>query len=197
MKSLIDVHCLHLLDENPTWAQQCEVSLSSEPIVIHHGPGIIGHVGQGRAWGFAQGTLPFVSYVDPDDYVLPGGFSACAKVLKKNPQIAVVGTREYRVGVNGEIRAYNHSFPGPHHLLVFRREAIQEDLTRLADFPHAPEPWLLARLKKRFGHCALWLIDQPYYVWRVHEHGWHRRTRVEHAALMKRLREKDDGMDLE
>ena len=196
MNTMIDVHILNMPNDRQDWAKQCETSLAQEPVIVHNLDGVIGNVGAGRALGFAQGNLPFVSYVDPDDYVLPGGFAACAKILTDHPQISCVGTREYRIGVNGEIPAYNRSHSGPHHLLVFRRDAILPELDRLSTLPHAPEPWLMARLKQRFGHCALWLIDEPYYVWRVHDQGWHLRTRVEHASFMRRLREKADGLDL-
>ena len=196
MDIFVDVHCLHLPNENSVWAKQSRDALQKEPVIAHHLDGVIGNVGQGRALGFSQGTLPFVSYVDPDDYCLPGGFAACVQILIDHPKIACVGTREYRIGKNDGIPAYNHSRPGPHHLMVFRRDAIASELERLATFPYAPEPWLLARLKQRFGHCALWLLDEPYYVWRVHDQGWHLRKRTEHALLMRQIREKADGLDL-
>jgi len=82
----IDVHVLLLPDTNQEWWQQCQDSLRNEPINLHVVDGVTGHVGQGRAKGFALGTAPYVCRVDPDDLVLPGGFSACIEALDMHPE---------------------------------------------------------------------------------------------------------------
>jgi len=66
MEPRIDVHLL-TLNEPAEWREACIASLDSAPIQLHVLQGIPGRIGEARAGGYAQGTLPLVSFVDPDD----------------------------------------------------------------------------------------------------------------------------------
>ena len=84
---MIDVHMILLGDENPEWLAQCIQSLADEPVALHIVRGEFGHIGKWRAKGFRLGTNPYVAYVDPDDYVLPGAFAACAALLDSSADV--------------------------------------------------------------------------------------------------------------
>ncbi|MCH8857739.1 MAG: hypothetical protein IIA03_16260, partial [Proteobacteria bacterium] len=47
--------------------------MRSEPCTVHVLQGTEGNIAAGRERGFAMGTHPYVTYVDSDDFVLPGG----------------------------------------------------------------------------------------------------------------------------
>lgn len=87
---MIDVHTILLGDENPEWLAKMVQSLADEPVALHIVRGEYGHIGKWRAEGFARGANPYVSYVDPDDWVLPGAFAACIALLDETPGIDAV-----------------------------------------------------------------------------------------------------------
>ena len=59
MEPRIDVHLL-TLNEPAEWRDACIASLEDAPIQLHVLPGIPGRIGEARAAGYAQGTLPLV-----------------------------------------------------------------------------------------------------------------------------------------
>ena len=88
---MIDVHIL--THNEPQWQiDRCLESLKDEPINLHivHGfdewPPY-----QGRALGFSKGTAPYVSYVDPDDYIVPGAFTKLLAVIESGDYDAAHG----------------------------------------------------------------------------------------------------------
>jgi Phage lysozyme len=60
MEPRIDVHLLNL-NEPAEWRETCIASLEGAPIQLHVLPGIPGRIGEARAAGYAQGTLPLVA----------------------------------------------------------------------------------------------------------------------------------------
>ena len=79
-RPLIDCHVLHLPGERVDWRAWCDDSLDANraDIRIHHLEGIPGAYMKARYEGFKQGRLQFVSYVDPDDWVVGvGAFELC------------------------------------------------------------------------------------------------------------------------
>lgn len=185
---MIDVHVLTLPNDRQDWFKQCMMSLKDEPVNVHILDGVVGNIGQARVNGFTQGDAKFVSYVDPDDYVLPGGFAAGIQALEENPSIPCAYTYEYRLGINESIRSYNSFHRAPHHLLMFRRELIERYFSELVMQKYTPEPWLLRQLGKDFGHRALWEITEPHYVWRLHDKSWTWTNRQKVAESSRSLR---------
>ena len=91
---MIDVHVLTYSGTDPAWLGQCLASLASEPCTVHVLEGVEGSVGQGRAHGYQLGVHEFVSYVDSDDFVLPGVMGACLAALRTHRAVV---TRERRL----------------------------------------------------------------------------------------------------
>lgn len=72
---MLDVHVLTLADTPAEWVRERDESIKAAveragfPVHVHYVDGVIGHIGQGRAKGFACGASPYVGYVDDDDFV--------------------------------------------------------------------------------------------------------------------------------
>lgn len=179
----IDVHLL-TLDEPAEWRQECLASLAGAPIRLHLVPGIPGRVGKARTAGFARGTLPLVSFVDPDDRYEAGAFASLADALDACPSAVLAYTDEALMDEQGRdtsVRrlAYSafqhaHSASHVHGLIVMRRSAVEPVLTRIADLD-AGADWLLTRLvARRGGVLHLPLVGRH---WRQHPNQHHRRAR--------------------
>jgi len=186
---MIDVHVLTLPTDRKDWFDLCIASLKDEPINLHILDGIQDKIGQARVNGFAQGSSDFVSYVDPDDYVLPGGFARCEEALTQHSSVACAYTFEYRTGINGTIRSYNSYHHGKHHLVVFRRSFLENYYERLKEQNILPEVWLLKQIEKNFKHKAFFEIAEPFYVWRIHDQSWTQRERIKVSKESRLLRE--------
>lgn len=87
----IDVHVLHLPTDNKVWTERCSASLATEPVNVIDLPGVVGDYWKSRCLGFHLGKAPYVSFVDPDDFVLPGAFEACQKELDADKDKNLVG----------------------------------------------------------------------------------------------------------
>lgn len=179
----IDVHIL-TLDEPTEWREACIASLAGAPIRLHRLPGIPGRVGQARAAGFARGTLPLASFVDPDDRYEAGAFASLADALDAYPSAVLAYTDEALMDEQGRdtsVRrlAYSafqhaHSASHVHGLIVMRRSAVEPVLTRIAELD-AGADWLLTRLvAQRGGVLHLPLVGRH---WRQHPNQRHRRAR--------------------
>lgn len=178
----IDVHIL-TLDDPTEWREACIASLAGAPIRLHRLPGIRERVGQARAAGFARGTLPLVSFVDPDDRYEAGAFASLADALDAYPSAVLAYTDEALMDEDGRplgVRrlAYSafqhaHSASHVHGLIVMRRSAVEPVLTRIAELD-AGADWLLTRLvAQRGGVLHLPLVGRH---WRQHPNQHHRRT---------------------
>lgn len=116
MNNLIDVHLI--THNEPQWQlDRCLDSLKSEPINLRifqgfdEWPPI-----QGRALGYSKGTAPYVSYVDPDDYIVPGAFTKLLTAIQSGDYDAAYGWEIVIIkGVQGKILKV------PHHAFVLRR----------------------------------------------------------------------------
>lgn len=160
---MIDVHVLTHSGTRADWLDQCLESLAREPCTVHVVQGVEGNIAAGREIGFGLGEHPYVTFVDSDDYVLPGAMDAICEALQQTPSVCA---REMVLAENGGLY-------GPmtkHHLFALRRSVIA---------PHLP------RYGQRFAqtHCVTALarichpheIDAVTYVWRQHDKQTHRR----------------------
>lgn len=163
---MIDVHILHLPHERREWRTACDESLAGEPdIAIHHLDGIPGDYFGSRRMGFAVGRLPFVSYVDPDDVILPGAFGDCLAFLHAHPLNTAVYTRSYKITYGEWLFEELHA-RRPHQLIVARREYV------LAVLPFARSD---ADLWEQVAHHGpIHRLNTFGYVWRDHADGHHR-----------------------
>lgn len=157
---MIDVHVLTHSGTRSDWLAQCLQSLASEPCTVHVIAGTEGNIAAGRARGFAMGVHPLVTFVDSDDYVLPGAMSAMCDALK-----------DADAAVSREMVLHDGELRGPiagHHLHALRRATIA---------PHLPS--YATRFAGR--HCSVALreiarptcVDAVTYVWRLHERQSH------------------------
>lgn len=152
---MIDVHVLTHSGTRPEWLAQCLESLASEPCTVHVVAGTEGNIAAGRERGFALGHEPYLTFVDSDDYVLPGAMAALCAGLAEHD--AVVGCEAHLWG--DQLRGH---VPG-HHLWGVRRAVLA---------PHLPG-W---GERNRYEHCvnALARVARPEqindltYVWRRH-----------------------------
>lgn len=159
---MIDVHVLTHEGTRSDWLDQCLASLEGEGVTVHVVDNAGRSVGEGRARGYALGTHPYVSYVDSDDYVLPGCFAACRAGLETHHAVVTME----RV-VKGDF-----VFPAPrpeHAVVVYRRSDVEPHLHRLAASPHTAD-WYLRRLLRPVQ------LAFEGYVWRVHADGDHHKT---------------------
>ena len=182
-----DVHVI----VNPKYRQyhgECWLSLWLEPITLHYIPATEGHIGIGRYNGFNSGICEFVSFVDDDDYVIPGIFDKCYQALDANPDAIGVVTKEQRL-VNGELQEPNQIdlnthwvsyFKSMHHILMFRRERILPFVELIKDCNTGEIAYLLIEVLAAGNQFCL--VDEVGYVWRIHGdsacntlkmNGWH------------------------
>ena len=112
--NLIDVHII-TFDETKEEIERCLASLDDQPINIYMVDGIKEWPPvQGRAKGYAMGNAPFVSYVDPDDFVYPGCYETLLSAISDKD--AAYGFEDvYRDGVKIGVCVM------PHHAFLLRR----------------------------------------------------------------------------
>jgi hypothetical protein len=173
---MLDVHVLTIPSYPAEFIAECEASIAAAverapfPVQVHVLAGEVGHIGRGRARGYALGTFPYVTCVDCDDYLLPDAFSNMADALKQYP--SAVFTPERVLTSNGELT------PGldRHHLMVLKREHLID---------HATWP-VYGDLAQLYAIDGIQL-DEPGYVWR--RQGQHDSTRLRrrHPEMHQRL----------
>lgn len=166
---MIDVHMLTLPNESKKFKQQCLDSLINEPITLHLCSGIYNNIALARSNAFLIGNLPYQSFVDPDDWVLSGGFTACLNVLESNSNIHVVYTHEFIADLVGNYHLTNVK-KWCHHLIVFRRQILHLYLYAMQQWkwPNKQSEcqWIVDQIKQDYGKQTVYEIKTPYYVWR-------------------------------
>ena len=178
MELRIDVHLL-TLNEPAEWREACIASLDGAPIQLHVLPGIPGRIGEARAAGYAQGTLPLVSFVDPDDLYEPSAFTQLADALDACPQAVMAYSRWQHANSASHV----------HGLIVMRRSAVEAVLKETTDLNNFAD-WLLTLLvAKRGGVLYLPIVGRH---WRQHPQQSHRTgdpeavRRIRHASNLWR-----------
>lgn len=167
---MIDVHLLIMPGERADWRKQCLASLRGEPAQVRVIPGKVDDLGGARAEAFLEGTSPYVSWVDPDDYVLPGGFQACIHVMKQDNSVAAC-TQEYVTGISGKIIDVTQPKDWIHHLIVLKRDIAIKHLSVLRNWDHKSSQISEGRYFIEFllsHQYPVSFVKQPYYVWRRH-----------------------------
>ena len=192
-----DVHVI--VDETHTeFHQQCLDSLKDEPINLHLIPGTPGHIGVGRYAGFSAGSAEFVSFVDDDDYIIPGIFQKCYDVLDRCPDACGVITKEQRLHEGTlyppvEIpldQGWVNMVKRMHHIVMVRREVVEPFIPRMKKWAFQSEDMLWSHLIAS-GH-KFEILDEVGYIWRLHEKGAHK-LMVPSEELKKELKKLYEG----
>lgn len=120
---MLDVHVL-VMHYTPTEeVDRCvdsithAASLCAFPVRLCLLNGVVGHIGRGRATGYALGHQLYVTYVDDDDEVMPLAFAQMEDALKQ--RVAAVFTPELQQQ-NGQ----RSKGPSHHHLIAIRRDKL-------------------------------------------------------------------------
>ena len=176
----IDVHLL-TLNESAEWREACIASLDGAPIQLHIVSGIAGHIGEARTAGFAAGSLPLVSFVDPDDLYEASAFTQLADALDACPRAVMAYTDEALMDETGRDIAerrlaysrwqHANSASHVHGLIVMRRSTVEAALAETTDLNNFAD-WLLTLLvAKRGGVLHLPIVGRH---WRQHSQQSHR-----------------------
>lgn len=183
MTHLIDVHVLHSQHEYQPWWEQCLQSLQNQPINIFELDGIPGDIRQARYNGFTQGTAPYVSFVDPDDFVYPDTYQKCLEELQLNPHVCGVYTmshviRDDQVDLMHEYRPWSLELHSTnicevHQVTVMKRELVLDCYKQC--FDDIPlhlynQAYLYLHLAQ---HSPWKAINHIGYGWRDHNGGNH------------------------
>ena len=113
---MIDVHIIKF--DEPQWQiDRCLESLKDEPVTLHIVQGFYEWPPyQGRALGYSKGTAPYVSYVDPDDYLVPGAFTKLLTAIESGDYDAAYG---WEVVIRNGVQC--NTVKSAHHAFVLRR----------------------------------------------------------------------------
>lgn len=173
----VDVHIAIGHDE--PWLTDCVNSLMREDVNIWFVPKIEGDTAAAREAGFRKGSAPYVSFVDPDDLVVPGVFERCVAALDQHWEWVGCYTDESLITADGdflmhgwsidprpfEAMGYRHELmQGIHHLRVLRRSIVERCLPLKTK--RMPEPVLMHEMRKygELGHIPI-----VGYHWRIHK----------------------------
>lgn len=121
---MLDVHILVLPGRDPSVVARCIESARDATVHagfrvdIHLIDGIIGHIGQGRASGYAKGEHPYVTCIDDDDFVTQNAFAQMGETLRRH-QHQAIATPEW-IERNG----YRSEGKDRHHLIAYRRSVL-------------------------------------------------------------------------
>lgn len=169
---MLDVHIL-LHHSQPDWLEECRRSINAAveaagyPVAVHWLEGKDGHIGQGRAKGYALGIHPYVTCVDDDDYLLPCAFRNLREGIEGN-HVAISTL---------ELRLQNACFTKGrqrHHLIAYRRASLIDhaawpscgDVAQIESI--RPDDWFD--------------VERPGYVHRLYSHSAARRLRKENPG---------------
>ena len=183
----IDVHILHMPNENQNWWEECKQSLNNHPINIHELSAIEGDQWTARLNGFRAGNAPYISFVDPDDVVKPDIFQKCLDILESNPNICGVYTNSEIVDEKGKVigpRLMNDKdqwtmerhlrLPTPVHQIAVMRRDVFEQAIELIGEPLNTHGLVEFMIFSYIAVVAPWyFLDEIGYQWRRHNDGVH------------------------
>lgn len=167
---MIDVHLLLRGNENMDWLRQCRASLEGHPITLFVEPGIEGDLNCARMDAIAKGSAEFVSFVDPDDIVLPGAFQVCLDAIDGH---GGAYTRELLIRADGSVIGENRQPGTPrtnpmvaHHVVVVRRSVVERVEQRVRQHKFGCW-WMLCAAADVLG--GMQPTGTLGYKWRMHE----------------------------
>lgn len=173
----VDTHILvHHGAKHPDWLDQCLASLESEPTNVLLVRSTETNIGALRALAFQLGTAPYVCFVDDDDYVRPGAFTAALGAIDGHvgayTDIAALSPagelREYQQSPWNWERQCQRPIHEVCHLHVLQRSVVEPLLPNLASWPSLEEAWLLAKMAQAGSFIH---VPFPGYVKRTATQG--------------------------
>ncbi len=192
MLTVIDLHILnHVPSTRPEWWQEClasaKVAEAAGLCMLHIVEATGDNIGANRAAAFRLGQLPFVACLDNDDVLIPEGIPAMLQALAERPEVCGVYSDRSQIDATGktlftlrrgpwtpdfQIRQYDF----PHHLAIYRREAVMPHLDTMATFNNYSE-FVLAGLATRFG--PWWHIPTIAYQRRENDYYVNHRREID------------------
>jgi hypothetical protein len=183
MSKPIDVVIMCRPSDDKDKFQRCLKSLSNEPVNIYIIDGIEGCIGKGRYNSLLTGTEKWVSFVDPDDEVIPGIYN---KLLQYDADVVycnelIIGEESKRIhyGWSSDPSTFewiperfrsifwdkdNSTYF--HHRGIFKRDSALQHATMLSNKHECAEIHLMREMQdagKKIVHC------QEYgYIWKIH-----------------------------
>lgn len=183
---MIDVHIIQDSTRPKEWFDVAVNSIPTTICNVHIINKRNRSIAENRYEGFISGDSEYISFVDDDDYALPGAFEKCLETLENNKELAGTGTLESVIR-NGEIispsdydiermqnilndadRSWNQ-WKIMHHLVILRRSSIEPYLYNLnGKYPEIA-------LYKSLYEAGLKTKVLPFsgYVWRQHDNNYH------------------------
>lgn len=158
---MLDIHVLMVRSTPAAWVEQRRASIAAAAasagyeVSVHEIPGEPGHIGRGRAAGYALGAHPYVTYIDDDDYLLEGGLSMLASHFAAGHDAIFPG----ELHLHGSV--LKPGYP-KHHLIAYRRDVATA-------FDH--ENWAACGDIALSSRTSGLVIDEPAYVHRIYESG--------------------------
>ncbi|MFO1421172.1 MAG: glycosyltransferase family 2 protein [Candidatus Competibacteraceae bacterium] len=155
----VDCHVLHF-GEPAAWLDRCLASLEAEPlnVVIVRG-GFPGNIGAARAHAIAQGTAPYWTFVDADDWLEAGIVARCTQILEQRPDLVGIYTDYHAVDPAGNPTFRTRKRPWTPlallgscwevlHYHQYRRAPTLPHLSGLANVPCYEETYLAGVLAR-------------------------------------------------
>ena len=174
---MLDVHVILSPHTRADWQRQCLTSLTlainraGYPVSLHKIEARVGHIGKGRAEGYACGSYPWVACVDDDDVVFPDALANLAQGFRDG--VSAVSTLEM------ELR--NNAFrigTKRHHLSAFRRERIIDHTS----WKCCGDVAQVQAIADHEWHD----VATPGYLWRVYEGSKARDLRLANPDELRR-----------
>lgn len=174
----VDAHVLISKSTPKEWVDRCLESIhmaarfASFKVNVFTLSGVEGHIGQGRAQGYALGCSPYVTYIDDDDYLVEEAFHDVAPALVESPDAVFPG--EYIIHGSKITKCLRR-----HHLPFYRREhLIDHSLWRVSGDP---------RQIYALGDKNIIEVKIPLYCYRIYHHSPASRVTQEHPEEWEEL----------
>lgn len=155
---MIDVHVITLPNDDKILFERCIDSLRDEPVTVHIIKGVVGDFSAGRISGLSSGTHRWVSWVDPDDYVIPGAYQRLLDIVGSNK---FAWAAEKVITTDATLCGSYHEYINnqPHHMMIIDRDLINFDHIKQS------EPTLVDYWTRRLKSKGVF-DPQVGYVWR-------------------------------
>ncbi|MBK8752366.1 MAG: glycosyltransferase [Candidatus Competibacteraceae bacterium] len=182
---MIDLHILnHAASTRPEWWVAClESAKAAEAtgrVTLHVIESTDDNIGASRAAAYRLGSNPLVACLDNDDLINPEALPALLAALAEHPEVCGVYSDKRQIDAEGHSLFIQYRRPWhpeqplttqdfPHHLAVYRREAVMPHLQAMALFKNYSE-FVLAGLATQFGPwwhvpvIAYQRREKEYYV---------------------------------
>jgi hypothetical protein len=181
----LDVVMIHGKDDNKAWAEQARASVLFHNVNIIDVDAVPGDTRLARKNGFEKSTAPYVSFVDPDDYVTTDIpiFELCVKVLVEDKSICGVSTRSYLISdkptkllnstIKWDLIKHFYNITLIHQLTVMRTDVVQKVCSEHHDliYPVKYNEHNRDLLLVQYGDWKI--IPEIGYTWRKRAEGAH------------------------